>query len=122
MKVISGGRIVDSLDLELVDLIIQLRKKNQQEAMDAIVELFTTRYPEEVSSVAQAVKEYRQNLSDKKYGQTADRSMERRFVASIPQRLYLLIRAVFRDKIKFDSKFFRAFSKRYTFTRVAEKS
>lgn len=123
MKIIINGTIHDSEDVELVNLLLKLRKKKGQwETINAIVELWATKFPHEVQEMANALKDYRETLNDSTFGQTNQgKDFERRLITSFPQRLYLLIKVVYGNKIKFDQKFYQDFARKFRFFRIPDK-
>ena len=70
------------------------------------------------------VKQYKETLKDKKFGQTLlGKDQERRFKLSFPLSLQLYIRKCYNsDELKMDDKFFSEFGERYPAFKIAEKN
>ena len=125
MKIVDyTGAIRDSEDIMLAEKLIELRKnKNTWVVLDKLVGIWAKKFPHEVRGLKKQIDDYRSMLVDKKYAQTqGGRLLERRFTLALPEKLYLLIRSVYKaNELPTDSLFFRNFAKRYRFFQIPEK-
>lgn len=123
-KQIINGRIVSGSDIELADTITKLRQtKGPWDVIDALVNAWAERAPEEVKAMRVQIEEYRGMLADPTYGQTTGgHDQERRFKLDFPIALQTMIRTQYKsEELPFDGKFYSEFAKRYPFFKVAEK-
>ncbi len=123
-KQVINGRIISGSDIELADKIIKLRQtKSPWDVIDALVNAWAERAPEEVKAMKIQIGEYRNMLSDPTFGQTNNgKDQERRFSLSFPYELQNMIRTQYSNKeLPFNNEFYSEFSKRYPFFKVAEK-
>ena len=78
--------------------------------------------PDEVRASKVVIQGYRQSLKDPKFGQTeGGRDFQRRFVLSFPQKLRLMIGAVFKSDLVMDNKFYAEFGRKYPFFLIPDK-
>jgi hypothetical protein len=110
--------------VDLVEKITKLRRdKDPWIIIDQLVDLWAKIAPDEENAQKIQINEYREQLIDPKFGQTAGgKHFERRFTIAIPQRLMLMIRSQYKpDELKTDAKFYQKFAKRYPFFKISEK-
>lgn len=122
MLVIDGGKIRNVNDVQLVEDIIKLKnKKDHWAVISKLVEIWAAKSPDEEKMVQINIKQYKETLKDKKFGQTLQgKNQERRFKLSFPTSLMMYIRKVYNnEELKIDEKFFDEFGKRYPMFKVA---
>ena len=120
----GNGKIRNSDDIELADKLVKMCKnKDQWAVIDELVKIWIKKSPEEAEAVKIDVKDQREILIDKKYGQTkGGKDMERRFQVLFPTQLMNLIRTLYKsDELPFDRKFYKEFVVRYPNFKIAEK-
>ena len=111
-------------DLDAVNKIVDARRKNDKwEVIDLIVNLWSSKAPDEVEAVNINIDEYKAGLQDKEFATTAEGGdMDRRFFLSFPTRLMLMIRTQYKvEELPFDKAFYNKFAKKYPFFMVSEK-
>lgn len=121
----DNGKIRDAEDVELVETVLKLKNQGEKwAAIDLLLRAWSERAGDEVKALEIEIKDFREQLVDKKYGVTkGGKQVERRFTLTFPQRLMMMIRAIYKaDELEFDSEFFREFVKRYPWFKVAEKN
>lgn len=122
--VADNGRIRKLDDVELAEDVIKAKNsKDTWTVIDKLVNAWAKRAPEEEKAVMINVGQYREQVVDKKFGQTLlGKDQERRFKLSFPYSLMMMIRSIYKQEdLKMDDKFFDEFAKRYPAFRVAEK-
>jgi len=118
------GKIRNFDDIQFAESIIKKRNnKDPWSVIDDLVRNWAERAPENVKAIMVNVDQYREQIKDKKYGQTFDgKDMERRFTLSFPYDLMLLIRSQYTtEELPFDKGFYKEFGKRYPAFKVAQK-
>ncbi|MEK6884658.1 MAG: hypothetical protein AABY22_33805 [Nanoarchaeota archaeon] len=121
---VDNGILRKADNVELAEKIIQLRKqKDAWVVIDELLKAWSKRAPEEVDAFQIQIREYRENLIDKRFGQTkGGKDFGRRFILSFPKILMLMIRTQYKaDELPMDSKFFAKFAKRYPFFKIPDK-
>lgn len=121
----DNGRVRNSDDVQLVESVINLKNTGKHwEAMDLLLKAWASKSPDDVDALAIQIDSYKEVLTDKKFGQTqGGKDLERRFTVSLPRKLLLMIRAIYKpDELEMDANWFREFTKRYPFFKVAEES
>lgn len=121
----DNGRVRNSDDVQLVESVITLKNKGEHwAAIDALLKAWAKQTPDEVDALAIQINNYKEVLVDKKFGQTKDgKDLERRLTVSFPRKLLLMIRAIYKpDELVMDADWFREFTKRYPWFKVAEES
>lgn len=116
------GKIRSSDDVELADKIIELKKKKDiWIVIDELLKVWLKRSPEETEAVKIDVKDQRELLIDKKYGQTKEGgNLERRFQLLFPTSLMLLIRSIYKvEELPFNREFYKVFTTRYPGFKIA---
>lgn len=116
------GKIRSSDDVELADKIIELKKKKDiWIVIDELLKVWLKRSPEETEAVKIDVKDQRELLIDKKYGQTkGGGNLERRFQLLFPTSLMLLIRSIYKvEELPFNREFYKVFTTRYPGFKIA---
>jgi len=124
MFIEENGKLRKSEDVELVDKILDLRKKGDPwEVLDELIKAWIKKSPEEVEAVKIDLGDQREILTDKEFGTTAGgKDFDRRLVVLFPTTLQGWIRKVYStDELPFDRKFFKKFSTRYPGFRVSNK-
>ena len=120
----ESGKIRSSDSVELADKIIELKKKKDVWCViDELLRVWLKRSPEETEAVKIDVKDQRELLIDKKYGQTkGGGNLERRFQLLFPTGLMSLIRSIYKvEELPFDREFYKAFATRYPNFKIAER-
>lgn len=110
--------------LEAVNKIIEARKtKDKWEVIDMLLDLWSKEAPDDVEAIGINLEQYRESLDDKEFGATKDgKDFDRRFTLSIPKKLFLMIRTIYKvEELPFDNDFYQKFATRYPFFKVAEK-
>lgn len=117
------GKLRDSDDTQLADKIIELKNAGKVwEVIDLLVKVWAARAPDEVKAQKLTISDYRENLKDKRFGQTeGGKDFQRRFILSFPEHLRLLIGATFKSDLTMDNKFYAQFAKKYPFFMIPEK-
>lgn len=124
MFIEENGKLRKSEDVELVDKIIELRKKADHWAvLDELIKAWVKKSPEEVEAVKVDVGDQREMLIDKEFGTTAGgKDFGRRLIVLFPTNLQAWIRKVYNTtELPFDKKFYQEFAKRYPGFKVADK-
>lgn len=122
--VTESGKLRKVSDLAVAEKIIRMKKeKDVWEVIDTLIKVWARHAPDDVEAMRINIAEYRDNLIDKKFGQTkGGKDQERRFQLAFPQSLMMMIRSIYQsDELQMDRKFFAEFGKRYPFFRVAEQ-
>lgn len=112
-------------DVEFAEKIIKLRNQGDSwKVIDELITYWSKTAEDEVEAMTINVSEYRETLTDKKYGMTkGGKNMERRFTISFPRTLMFLIRTMYKtEELPFDNKFFADFARRYPFFKVAQET
>lgn len=120
----DSGKIRNLDDIALVEDIIELKnKKDPWVVIDKLVNLWAKRAPDEEQAVQINVKQYKETLKDKEFGQTLmGQDQERRFTLSFPYSLMMMIRSVYKaEDLAMDNKFYAEFGKKYPAFKVARK-
>lgn len=121
---VDNGKIRGADDVALADKVLETKKnKGVWDTIDLLVEAWAKKTPEEFNGFKVQMEDYRDNLSDPTYGQTnGGRNQERRFTMVFPQRLFLMIRSIYKSQeLPMDRKFYNEFGRRYPLFRVPEK-
>lgn len=121
----ASGMPRTAKDVELAEEIIRLKNtKDHWAVIDKMLEAWSKRAPDEVDALEIELEDHRENLTDKKFGQTKDgKDYDRRFKLVFPRQLMVMIRTIYRpDELPLDEKFMQDFAKRYPFFKVAEQS
>ena len=124
MYVEENGKLRKTEDVELVDKILELRKKGDVWAvLDELVKAWVKKSPEEVEAVKVDVGDQREMLTDKEFGTTkGGKEFDRRLIVLFPTALQSWIRKVYgAEELPFDKKFYKELAKRYPGFRVASK-
>lgn len=122
MLVIDNGKLRNIDDIQLVEDIIALKnKKDKWAVIDKLVQTWAKKAPDEERMIQVNIKQYKETLKDKKFGQTLlGKDQERRFKLSFPTSLMMYIRKVYnREELAMDEKFFDEFGKRFPMFKVA---
>lgn len=123
LYIAENGRVRDADHVTLTEKVLQLKNKGKHwEAIDLLLKAWAENAPEEVDALAVQIDNYQEVLVDKKFGQTkGGKDFERRFTISFPQKLLMMIRAVYKaDELNMDNEFFKEFATKYPFFKVAE--
>lgn len=123
--VADNGQIRKISDIELAEDILKLKNNKEHWAViDKLLNIWAKKAPDEEQAVRINIGQYKEQLKDKKFGQTAyGKDQERRFQLSFPRSLMIMIRAVYKsDELKMDEEFFNEFAKRYPAFKVAERN
>lgn len=121
--VAENGQIRKIEDVEFAEKIIDLKnKKDSWAVIDELIKHWAEKAPDEEQALQINVGQYREQIKDKKFGQTLlGQDQERRFKLAFPYTLHQMIKSIYKDEIQFDEKFFEEFAKRYPAFRVAEQ-
>jgi len=117
-------KIRPSQDMSIADEVMRLKQKNKPwEVIELLMKVWADRSPAEFKAFRVQVDNHRDNLADKKYGQTkGGGDYSRRFMVAIPQALQFMIRAVYTaSELPMDKEFFREFAKRFPAFKLPEK-
>jgi hypothetical protein len=120
----ESGKVRDVEDVELAEKIIEKRRTGDPwDVIDALVQVWAKKAPDEAEAVMINVDQYKESLVDKKFGLTKmGGDHDRRFKLAFPITLELLIRTQYKaDELPFDNAFHLKFAQRYPAFRVAEK-
>lgn len=124
MYIDVNGKLRKAEDVELVDKIIELRKKGDKWfVIDEIVKAWVKKSPEEVEAVKVDIGDQREMLVDKEFGSTmGGKDFSRRLIVLFPTALQAWIRKLYgTEELPFDRKFYKEFARRYPGFRVANK-
>jgi hypothetical protein len=124
MYIEVNGKLRKSEDIELVDKLLELRKKNEPWAViDELIKAWVKKTPEEAEAVKIDLGDQREILNDKEFGTTSGGAdFSRRLVVLFPTTLQGWIRKMYStDELPFDKKFFKELARRYPGFRVAQK-
>lgn len=124
MFIEENGKLRKTEDVELVDRILELRKKNDPwVVLDELIKAWVKKSPEEVEAVKVDIGDQREILTDKDYGTTSGgKDFDRRLIVLFPTTLQAWIRKVYGTaELPFDRNFYKEFAKRYPGFRVANK-
>jgi hypothetical protein len=118
----DNGRIRDASDVLLADKVLE-SKNDIWATIDLLVNAWEKKSPEDFKAFKVQMGDYRSGLFDRRFAQTKDgKNHERRFTMVFPEKLYNMIRAIYKaDELPMDKKFYYDFLKRYPFFRVPEK-
>jgi len=124
MYIEENGKLRKTEDVELVDKILELRKKGDKWAvLNELIKAWVKKSPEEVEAVKVDVGDQRELLTDKEFGTTnGGKDFERRLVVLFPTALQGWIRKVYNtEELPFDKKFYQEFAQKYPGFKVANK-
>ncbi len=125
MYIEENGKLRKTEDVELVDKILEMRKKGDKWAvLDELIKAWVKKSPDEVEAVKVDVGDQREMLDDKEFGATKDgKDFSRRLIVLFPTTLQGWIRKVYgTDDMPFDKKFYQEFTRRYPGFKVANKT
>lgn len=124
LKFFDNGRIRDSGDLELAEVIMKLKdKKDYWAVIDELIRIWSAKSPDEEVATKVEIDGYKEAMSDPTFGQTnGGKDMERRSILVFPRKLQLMIRSLFKaEELPFDRAFYREFAKRYPMFKIADR-
>ena len=107
------GKLRKADDVELAEKLIETKqKKSYWDVIDEMVHAWVSRTPEEIKALKIEVEDHRDNLVDKKFGQTTGgKDYERRFTLVFPITLQLMIRSLYKaEELPFDREFYQDFA------------
>lgn len=122
--VIENDRVHTKDNYLFADKVTEMRvTKGPWDVIELLVQFWMKKYPQEVEDMQAKVKEYKETLVDKKFGQTKQgKDMERRFSMSFPSGLLMLIRTQYKaEELPFDRAFIKQFLNKYPKFKIAEK-
>lgn len=125
MFVAENGKIRKFDDVEFAEDIIKTKNAGGHWAViDKMINAWAKRAPDDVKAIEINIKQYKETLEDKKFGQTTGgKDQERRFKLSFPYALMMMIRGVYKaEELQMDEDFFDEFAKRYPYFKVAEQN
>jgi hypothetical protein len=119
----SNGKIRTSHDVSFAEKAIELkRNKDVWEVIDFLLKRWMSDSPDEVQAFKVHIDNTRDDQIDKKFGQTRDKTMDRRLVVVFPYELQRMIRALYHaDELKLDKQFFDEFARRFPAFRIPER-
>ncbi len=120
---ISNGKIRKAQDVALADAVLETKKgKGIWETIDLLVNEWARTSPDDFRAFKVQMDDYRSGLFDHKYGTTSgDKNMERRFTMAFPEKLFFMIRAVYKaDELPMNKEFYRKFLERYPLFKVPD--
>lgn len=121
---VDNGKIRGADDVAFADRVIEAKKhKAPWETIDLLVNEWSNSSPEDFRAFKIQMDDYRSGLFDRKYGTTREgKNAERRFTMVFPEKLFHMIRAIYRvDELPMDKKFYQEFLKRYPLFKIPEK-
>lgn len=124
IQTISNGKLRKAGDVELVDRVLETKKnKGLWETLELLVNAWLKDSPDDFEAFKLQIDGYRDGLFDSKYGQTAGgKDMERRFIMVFPEKLFFMIRTIYKPtELNMDKKFYTDFITRFPMFRIAEK-
>ncbi len=121
---VDNGKIRGANDVALADKVIETKNnKGPWNTIDLLVNEWARTSPDDFRAFRVQMDDYRSGLFDRKYGRTGDKDMERRFTMVFPEKLFLMIRSIYKaEELPMDKKFYNEFLQKYPFFRVAEKT
>jgi hypothetical protein len=120
----DNGRIRDSADLEMAEVIMKLKeKKDYWAVIDELIKIWAAKSPDEEVATKVEIDGYKEAMSDPTFGQTNNgKDMERRSILVFPRKLQLMIRSIFKaEELPFDREFYRKFAQKYPAFKIADK-
>lgn len=107
----------------MADKLVEMRKKaDHWKVIDELVNAWSQKTPEEFHAYKVYIDDTRNVQIDPKFGQTKDKTQDRRLKLVFPQSLMQMIRAVYKPQdLAMDKKFFDEFARRYPFFKIPEK-
>jgi hypothetical protein len=121
----DNNKLRKAEDLTLAEEAIKLKNTQDQWAViDLLLKAWLKRTPDDVEALRIQLEDHREMLDDKEFGTTrGGADMDRRFTLVFPSDLMVMIRTVYGpEELEFNQKFFREFTKRYPFFKVAEST
>lgn len=121
---VANGKIRGAYDVAFADKVIEGKNnKNPWEVIDLLVNEWSRTSPEDFRAFKVQMDDYRSGLFDRKYGTTVGgKDMERRFTMVFPEKLFHMIRAIYKaPELPMDKKFYQEFLKRYPLFKIPEK-
>jgi hypothetical protein len=122
---VDNGKIRGANDVAFADKVIETKKnKGPWETIDLLVNEWARTSPDDFGAFKVQMDDYRSGLFDRKFGQTTGgKDMERRFTMVFPEKLFHMIRAIYKaDELPMNKPFYREFCNRYPLFRVPEKT
>lgn len=120
-----AGKIRRASDIISAENIIELKKKSGGDpwpVIDRLIEMWRERTPSEFKAFKLHLQWSREDLKDRKFGQTSDKNMDRRLIVIIPQSVHLMIRSIYSpQELAFSKEFFKHFAKRYNMFQIPDK-
>ena len=108
LQTISNGKLRRAGDVELADKALEMKKnKGLWDTLELLVNAWMKKTPEDFEGFKFQIDAYRDGLFDSKYGQTAGGTdMDRRFTMVFPEKLFFMIRSIYKsDELNMDKKF-----------------
>ncbi len=124
IQTISNGKLRQAGDVELADKALETKKnKGLWDTLELLVNAWMKKTPEDFEGFKLQIDAYRDGLFDSKYGQTAGgKDMDRRFTMVFPEKLFFMIRTIYKsDELNMDKKFYAEFARRFPFFRIPDK-
>ena len=124
IQTISNGKLRRAGDVELADKALEMKKnKGLWDTLELLVNAWMKKTPKDFEGFKFQIDAYRDGLFDSKYGQTAGGTdMDRRFTMVFPEKLFFMIRTIYKsDELNMDKKFYAEFARRFPFFRIPEK-
>ena len=121
---VDNGKIRKAESIQAAEKIIEMRQKRGiWDVIDELIKIWAKIAPDEEQAVKMNIADYRENLNDRKFGQTVGgKHMDRRFTLAFPRSLMLMIRSQYKaDELPMDKKFFFEFARRYPAFQIPEK-
>ena len=123
IPVVDNGKIRNNHDVLFAEMAIQLKKnKGVWDVIEFLLKRWMSDSPDEVKAFKVHIDNTRSDQIDKEFGQTRDKTMDRRLVVVFPFELQRMIRALYpATELKMDTEFFNEFAKRFPAFRIPEK-
>ncbi len=121
---VDNGKIRGAHDVAFADRVMETkRNKGQWETIDLLVNEWAKTSSDDFRAFKVQMDDYRSGLFDRKYGTTSgDKNMERRFTMAFPEKLFHMIRAIYKaNELPMNKTFYQEFGRRYPLFRVPEK-
>lgn len=117
------GKIRDAGDVMFAEKVFDSKRdKGVWPTIELMIDYWTQKNPTDWKAFKIHLENTRNDLKDRKFGQTPDKNMERRLTMVFPEKLHYMIRAIYKpDELKMDKGFYLEFLKRFPIFQVPEK-
>jgi len=121
------GRKIQLADVRAVEHLEKLKKKHGNDiwpVIEACIKIWSDKHPDQWRSFLMDMSELRETRKDRKFASSTDKATGGilRYTLDIPEKLIMIIRAVYApEELAMDKEFFHTFARKFPSFQVAEK-